>query len=76
LVIIDMVMPRMDGEECFLKLKNINPCLKAILSTGYSLNGKAQELIDKGMRGFVQKPYRVAELSQLLAKLLAQENAS
>jgi CheY-like chemotaxis protein len=66
LVILDMVMPRMGGHEVFLRLKALNPRVKALLSTGYSQNGKAQEILDSGVMGFIQKPY---QLNELLCKL-------
>jgi two-component system cell cycle sensor histidine kinase/response regulator CckA len=66
LVILDMVMPGMSGEEAFLKMKEINPNIKALLSTGYSQDGRVSEILGKGVKGFIQKPYG---LNQLLAKL-------
>jgi two-component system cell cycle sensor histidine kinase/response regulator CckA len=66
LVILDMVMPNLGGEEAFLKMKEINPRIKAMLSTGYSQDGRAGEIIGKGIKGFIQKPY---DFHQLLAKL-------
>jgi len=58
LVILDMVMPKMGGHETFQRLKELNPKVKALLSTGYSQNGKAKEILDSGVMGFVQKPYQ------------------
>ena len=72
LVIIDMVMPEMDGGEVFAALKQINPSVKAILSTGYGRDGKAQDIIDEGMLGFVPKPYRPQDLSEAVATALSQ----
>ncbi|MCX6558091.1 MAG: PAS domain S-box protein [Candidatus Aminicenantes bacterium] len=66
LVILDVVMPGMGGEEAFLKMKEINPRIMALLSTGYSQNGRVSEILNKGVRGFIQKPY---DFNQLLAKL-------
>jgi PAS domain S-box-containing protein len=65
-VILDMVMPKMGGHEAFLRLKALNPNVKALLSTGYSQSGKAQEIMDSGVLGFIQKPY---QLNELLFKL-------
>ncbi|UCD56012.1 MAG: response regulator, partial [Candidatus Hydrogenedentota bacterium] len=62
LVIIDMVMPKMGGRETFLKLKKINPQVKVLLSTGYSQNGEAKEMLNDGVIGFVQKPYQLGDL--------------
>ncbi|UCD57663.1 MAG: response regulator, partial [Candidatus Hydrogenedentota bacterium] len=70
LVILDMVMPKMGGLETFLQLKKLNPKVKAILSTGYSQNGKAQEILDNGARGFLQKPYQVNALLSKVRSVL------
>ena len=70
LAIIDMVMPRLGGRECFREMKRINPNVKAILATGYSRDGAVQEILDEGMLGFTQKPYRMRDLSELVASVL------
>jgi PAS domain S-box-containing protein len=62
LVILDMVMPKMSGRETFAKLKDLNPSVKALLSTGYSQNGKAKGILESGVMAFVQKPYNVNAL--------------
>ncbi len=67
IVLIDMIMPRMNGKETFLEMKKINPNVKAILSTGFTKDETVQEALDNGIAGFIQKPYRVDELSQVLA---------
>jgi CheY-like chemotaxis protein len=73
LIVLDMVMPGMDGQQCFLALKSINPDVRAVISSGYSQEGSAQETLDEGVRGFVQKPYRLSELSSVIEKALAPE---
>ncbi len=70
LVIVDMIMPNVGGAECFRNLKRINPEVRAVLSTGYSLNDTAQQLLDEGMVGFIQKPYQLSQLSEVMAKAL------
>ncbi|MFN8613329.1 MAG: response regulator [Vulcanimicrobiota bacterium] len=70
LVIVDMIMPKVGGAECFRNLKKINPEVRAVLSTGYSLNDTAQQLLDEGMVGFIQKPYQLSQLSEVMAKAL------
>ena len=70
LAIIDMVMPGMSGPECLEALRRINPGLVAILSSGHCRDGIAQEMIDKGAAGFIQKPYRIGELSEAIADAL------
>lgn len=68
--IIDMIMPKLGGRDCFRALKEINPGVRAILSSGYSQEGAVQEILDQGMRGFVQKPYKMEELSDAVARAL------
>lgn len=70
LAIIDMIMPVMGGRDCFLALKNIDPEVKTILSSGYTLDGAVQQILDEGMLGFVPKPYRLHELSHAVAQAL------
>ncbi len=71
MVIIDMMMPVMDGPNCFREMKRINPDVKAFLSTGYGVDGQAQQLLDEGMIGFIQKPYNMAALSTKLREAMA-----
>ena len=73
LVIIDMVMPGKDGQECFKALKAIDPDVRAILSTGYGLDGHAQDTLDAGMVGYVQKPYHMEDLITAVADALADQ---
>jgi len=70
LVILDMVMPRMNGRELFIALKGINPRIKALLSSGYGMDGEAQRILDEGVMGFVQKPYEMNEILQKISETL------
>jgi len=47
MVILDMIMPDMSGSETYDRLKEINPAIKTLLSSGYSINGKAQAILNK-----------------------------
>ncbi|HEY6729353.1 MAG TPA: response regulator [Polyangiaceae bacterium] len=71
LVILDMVMPVMSGRETFRLLREIAPNVKALLASGYSLDGDAQAILDDGVLGFIQKPYGRKALDELLRKALA-----
>ncbi len=73
LVIIDMLMPVLNGKETFLLMKEIYPPIKAILSSGYVLNAEAQEALDKGMLCFLQKPYRIQDLKQKIENALRKK---
>jgi CheY-like chemotaxis protein len=70
LVILDMVMPNMGAEECFEGIRKINPGARVILSTGYVNNHKVQEILNQGMVGYVQKPYKLDQLSDVVQRAL------
>ncbi len=71
LVILDMIMPEMNGLETFRELKKINPDIKVLLSTGYSIDAKAQEMLKNGCKGYILKPYSVIDFSHKLREVLA-----
>jgi two-component system cell cycle sensor histidine kinase/response regulator CckA len=66
LVILDMVMPNMSGGDCFRRMKEINPKARVVLSSGYSMDGSIQEVMNEGILAFIQKPYRLEELSRVV----------
>jgi two-component system cell cycle sensor histidine kinase/response regulator CckA len=70
LVILDVIMPDMGGEETFARLTAINPSVSVILSSGYSLDGLATRIIEKGCKAFIQKPFTINVLSQKLREVL------
>jgi two-component system cell cycle sensor histidine kinase/response regulator CckA len=72
LVILDMVMPGISGGEVFDRLRKINPGVKVLLSSGYSLNGEAQHIMDRGCNGFLQKPFQIEKLSRKVREMLGK----
>ena len=70
LVILDMTMPGMGGRETFEKLKELNPHVRAILSTGYSEDERARQMLAMGVKAFVQKPYRIDDLASTVRRIL------
>ena len=76
LVILDMIMPKMSGRETFFMLREINPSLTVILSSGYARDNTVQELISAGAAGFIQKPYRSSELAYILMEIDKKNKAS
>lgn len=71
LVILDMIMPGMTGGEVFNRLKKIDPNIKAILSSGYSLDDQGKKIIDSGFLGFLQKPFGMKDISSKIKEVLA-----
>lgn len=71
LVIIDMIMPGLNGGETYDELKKIDPNIKVLLASGYSINGLAQDILDRGCHGFIQKPFNIKTLSNKIRTVLA-----
>ncbi|MGL1934501.1 MAG: PAS domain S-box protein [Fibrobacterales bacterium] len=70
LVIMDMIMPEMNGRETFIKMKEIDTHCKVIISSGFTKDENLSELNEAGLAGFIQKPFREDELSKLLSKVM------
>nr|WP_319396944.1 response regulator [uncultured Desulfobacter sp.] len=69
-VVLDMIMPGMDGLEVFMALKKINSDIKVLLSTGYAIDENAQEMLRQGCKGYILKPYSVVDFSHKLREIL------
>ncbi len=72
LVILDLVMPKMQGEKVFDRLREISPEVKILLASGYSLDGEASQVLERGANGFIQKPFDMKQLSQSIRAILHQ----
>ncbi len=70
LVILDMIMPEMSGGQTYENLKKVDPNIKVLLASGYSLNGKASYILHLGCNGFIQKPFNIEELSRKIRDVL------
>ncbi|MCK6488202.1 MAG: PAS domain S-box protein [Planctomycetes bacterium] len=67
LILLDMVMPTMDGLDCFRAMRAINPAARVLIASGFSLEGQAQALAAEGVLGFLSKPFQLQELRLRLA---------
>ncbi len=72
LVILDMVMPEMNGKECFAKLKKVDPMVKVILSSGFTQEEDLTDMKNLGLNGFIRKPYNTSDISHLINEVLNQ----
>ena len=70
MVILDMIMPGMSGGDTYDSLKEINPDVKTLLSSGYSISGQATEILERGCNGFIQKPFNMRDLSIKIREIL------
>ena len=77
LVIIDLIMPGMDGGKTFDRIREIHPQMPVLLSSGYAINRQATEILQRGCNGFIQKPFNIAELSYKIGNIVeaAREDA-
>jgi two-component system, cell cycle sensor histidine kinase and response regulator CckA len=74
LVILDVIMPDMGGEETFNSLIKLNPSVSVVLSSGYSLEGSTRKILAQGCKSFIQKPFTINTLSQKLREVLGSDN--
>lgn len=70
LVVLDLTMPRMSGEDAFRELRRICPSVKVIISSGYNEQEVSQKFVGKGLAGFIQKPYRLSTLMEVVKSIL------
>jgi two-component system cell cycle sensor histidine kinase/response regulator CckA len=70
MVILDLIMPDMGGGEVYDRLKQINPKVKVLLSSGYSIDGQANQILERGCDGFIQKPFDIREVSKRIREIL------
>ncbi len=70
IVLLDMIMPGIGGGEVYDRLKEINPEVKVLLSSGYSINNQAAEILKRGCNGFIQKPFNMKALSGKIREII------
>lgn len=73
LVILDMIMPGLSGSVVYDRLKELNPRVRVILSSGYSLDSQASQILERGCNGFIQKPFGVETLSNKIREVLEEQ---
>jgi CheY-like chemotaxis protein len=66
LVILDLTMPQMGGEQCFMELQKVRPDVKVIISSGYSEEDVTQRFTGKQLAGFILKPYKLSVLKEVI----------
>jgi CheY-like chemotaxis protein len=70
LAILDVVLPDMGGKEIYQNLLKERPALKVLVCSGYSVDGPAQDILQAGAQGFIQKPFSLLELNRMLQDIL------
>jgi len=74
IIILDMIMPNLSGGKVYDELKKINADVKTLLSSGYSIDGQASEILQRGCNGFIHKPFSINELSGKLREILEKKS--
>lgn len=76
IVILDLIMPGMDGGKTFDRIRQIQPEIPVLISSGYAISGQASEILSRGGKGFIQKPFSMAALSQKVRNVVDNATAS
>ena len=70
MVILDLIMPGMDGGKTFDRIRKVQPATPVLLSSGYAINDQVTLIMNKGCKGFIQKPFNLSELSLKVRQIL------
>ncbi len=73
LVILDLIMPEMGGKQCLENLLSLNPSVKVVIAGGYSANGPIKDALATGTTGFVNKPYNIRQVLEVVRQVLDAE---
>ncbi len=70
LILLDMVLPEMDGREICDEIRKIDPDIGILIVSGYSMEKHKNEMIEKGVKGFLRKPYTLADMTTMVRDAL------
>ncbi len=76
LTLLDLSMPKLSGKDAYVKMKEIDPAVKAMLVSGFKKDDRIQEALDLGMNAFVQKPYTMQVLAQEVKRVISGQGAT
>jgi len=75
-VLLDMVMPGISGLETYQKLREINPKIKVLMTSGYTNDARVQKALASGADNFVKKPFSLNKLSSKMQEVVLQEKGT
>jgi DNA-binding NtrC family response regulator len=75
-VLLDMLMPKLSGNEVYSKMKKINPDVKVILTSGFRKDKRVEQALNAGADGFIKKPYNFKRLSEMIFQVLKGKSKS
>jgi PAS domain S-box-containing protein len=74
LVVLDLIMPKLNGADVFRELRKVNPGVRVLLSSGFSPDAESQQLIEEGALGFLVKPFTLGELAETVRHALGTDS--
>ena len=74
LIILDLIMPKMSGQDAFREFKKINPDVKVLVASGFSHTEATRRMLNEGALVLLNKPFRISELSQAIAKHIKNDS--
>ena len=74
LIILDLIMPVMDGRQCLNEVLRIDPKAKVIIASGYSESGSAKGVMEAGAKGYIRKPYNMRQLLTTIREVLDKDS--
>ena len=72
LVVLDMIMPDMGAGDTYNELQAIDPAIKVLLSSGYGVDEQTSEVLKRGCKGFIQKPFNMQGLSEKIEGIMKE----
>ena len=72
LILLDMIMPVMNGRDCFFELRKLDPSIKIVLTSGFTRDDDLNDMRESGLNGFIRKPYGRAVMSQVINEIMAE----
>ena len=72
LVVLDMIMPGMGAGDTYNELQVIDPAIKVLLSSGYGVDEQTSEVMKRGCKGFIQKPFNMQALSEKIEEIIKE----
>ena len=69
-VLLDLIMPGLDGGITFDRIREIQPTMPVILASGYGMNEQVRGILQRGCKGFIQKPFNISKLSQRIRNII------
>jgi PAS domain S-box-containing protein len=72
-VILDMIMPGLNGRETYKRLRQIKPNVRVLLASGYAFEGQEKEILEDKCNGHIQKPFKIEKLAMMIKEIMERD---